>query len=85
MSVAPGDVVHAEFVVSGLASGTLFDIVLFTLDGQTEPQRLPVTWDEADNDACVFVSFEVPADTPGINAVPQVGDQYVVDNPLQFQ
>ncbi len=85
VSVAPGDVVHAEFVVSGLASGTLFDIVLFTLDGETELQRLPVTWDEANNDACVFVSFEVPEGVPGINAVPQVGDQYVVDNPLEFQ
>ena len=86
LSVAPGDVVFAEFVVQGLADGTPFTIELLDVaDASTQLTSVPVTWDAANDGACVFVGFEVPEGYAGINAVPLVGDQYVVDNPLRFQ
>jgi putative serine protease PepD len=85
VSVAPGDTVHAEFTITGLPADTPIDFVLFTLDGETELQRDQVTWDGSLDGQCVWFSYTVPEGVGGINAVPQVGEQYVVDNPLAFQ
>ncbi len=86
VSVAPGDVVYAEFVFTGLAEGTPFTIELLDIQDPTVTLgSAPVTWEAQYDGECVFVGFEVPAGVAGINAVPVIGDQPVLDNPLQFQ
>ncbi len=88
-AVAPGETVSAEFVISGLADGTNLSIELYTLPGGGGDaelfQSVPIVWEAENDGACIWIGVEAPSGVRGLNAVPQVGDQLLVDNPLLFQ
>jgi len=87
LSVAPGETVYAEYVVSGLADGTPIGVTLYSLDGATQLGSLQDTWSFGPEAVCIYVPFEVPPGEPGMNGTFVVGadGQAVVDNPLAFQ
>ncbi|GAA5142195.1 hypothetical protein GCM10023340_05250 [Nocardioides marinquilinus] len=90
LSVAPGEVINAQFVANGLAEGTpvAIDFYVATPDPAADPElvdSLPYTLTAEDDGACLFFAFLAPENVMGVNAVFRVGDQDVVQNPLQFQ
>ncbi|GEP40483.1 hypothetical protein NPS01_41460 [Nocardioides psychrotolerans] len=87
LSVAPGETVYAEYVITGLADGTPIGVTLYSLDGGTQIGSLQDTWAFGPDAVCIYVPFEVPAGEPGMNGAFVVGadGQAVVDNPLAFQ
>lgn len=87
LSVAPGETVYAEYVVSGLADGTPIGVTLYSLDGGTQLGSVQDTWSFGPETVCIYLPFEVPAGEPGMNGALVVGEdgRSVVDNPLAFQ
>ncbi len=87
MSVVEGEVLYAEYLVTGLPDGVPIGVTLYSLDGETQLSSLQDTWSFGAETTCIYVPFEAPQGASGMNGVFVVGEegQPVVDNPLAFQ
>ena len=87
MSVVPGALLYAEYVVTGVPDGTPIGVTLYSLDGTEVIGSLQDTWSFGSEQTCIYVPFEAPDGVPGINGVFVVGEdaEAVVDNPLAYQ
>ena len=80
----PGQVIYAEFAVTGIEDGTPVNFDFYALDGQTLLSSGEQVWAFGPEEVCIFVPFEVPEGANGANAVFRVGDQVLAENPVVF-
>ena len=87
MSVAPGELIYAEYVISGVPDGTPIGVTLYSLDGSDVIGSLQDIWSFGSGSTCIYVPFEAPTGVAGINGVFVVGEQAeaVADNPLTYR
>jgi putative serine protease PepD len=87
MSVAPGELLYAEYLITGVPDGTPIGVTLYSLDGTEVIGSLQDTWSFGADRTCIYVPFEAPDGVPGVNGVFVVGPEAeaVVDNPLAYQ
>jgi putative serine protease PepD len=79
-----GQVIYAEFAVTGIEDGTPVNFDFFALDGQTLLSSGEQVWAFGPDEVCIFVPFEVPQGANGANSVFRVGDQVLAQNPVVF-
>ncbi|HWM75625.1 MAG TPA: FHA domain-containing protein [Nocardioides sp.] len=79
-----GQVINAEFAVTGIEDGTPVNFDFYALDGQTLLSSGEQVWAFGPDEVCIFVPFEVPEGANGANAVFRVGDQVLAENPVVF-
>ena len=79
-----GQVIYAEFAVTGIEDGTPVNFDFYALDGETLLSSGEQVWDFGSAEICIFVPFEVPRGANGANAVFRVGDQVLAENPVVF-
>ncbi|MGA8847972.1 MAG: FHA domain-containing protein [Nocardioides sp.] len=87
MAVATGELVYAEYVITGMPDGTPIGVTLYSLDGSEVISSLQDIWSFGSRRTCIYVPFEAPAQVPGVNGVFVVGEQAeaVADNPLVYR
>ncbi len=87
MSVVPGDLLYAEYLISGVPDGTPIGVTLYSLDGSEKIGSLQDIWSFGLDRTCIYVPFEAPAGVDGVNGVFVVGEEAeaVADNPLAYQ
>ncbi|CAN5203860.1 hypothetical protein BH09ACT12_BH09ACT12_00090 [soil metagenome] len=87
MSVAAGELIYAEYLISGVPDGTPIGVTLYSLDGTEVIGSLQDIWSFGADRTCIYVPFEAPGGVPGINGVFVVGGEAkaVADNPLAYQ
>ena len=79
-----GQVIYAEFAITGIEDGTPVTFDFYDLDGETVLSTGEQVWDFGAAQICIFVPFEVPEGARGANAVFRVGDQVLAENPVLF-
>ena len=79
-----GQVIYAEFAVTGIEDGTPVNFDFYALDGETLLSSGEQVWNFGSEEVCIFVPFEVPRGANGANAVFRVGDQVLAQNPVVF-
>ena len=87
MSVRPGDLIYAEYLISGVPDGTPIGVTLYSFDGSEVIGSLQDIWTFGPERTCIYVPFEAPDGVVGVNGVFVVGAQAdaVADNPLAYQ
>ncbi len=89
LSVVPGEVIYAQFVVSGLTAEQVIVFDLYDFTPGTDPTLLTtveVTWSPELDGQCAYVDFEVPEGVGGLNAAPKdAAGSYLVQNVVSFQ
>jgi putative serine protease PepD len=80
----PGQVIFAEFAVTGLEDGTPVSFDFYDLTGQTVLTSLQEVWGFGPGEVCIFVPFEVPEGANGANAAFTVAEQVLAENPVVF-
>lgn len=87
MAVLPGDLIYAEYVVTGVPDGTPIGVTLYSLDGVDVLGSLQDTWTFGADRTCIYVPFEAPDSVDGVNGVFVVGKdaEAVADNPLSYR
>ena len=55
-----GQVIYAEFAVTGIEDGTPVNFDFYALDGETLLSSGEQVWDFGPEEVCIFVPFEVP-------------------------
>ncbi len=79
-----GQVIFAEFAITGIEDGTPVNFEFYALDGETLLSSGEQVWEFGTAQVCIFVPFEVPEGANGANAVFLVGDQVLAENPVVF-
>ena len=87
MSVVPGELIYAEYVITGVPDGTPIGVTLYSLNGSEVIGSLQDIWSFGSGRTCIYVPFEAPTEVNGVNGVFVVGEQAeaVADNPLAYQ
>jgi putative serine protease PepD len=79
-----GQVIFAEFAVTGIEDGTSVTFDFYDLTGDTVLVSLQEVWGFGPGEICIFVPFEVPEGANGANGAFTVGDQVLAENPVVF-
>ena len=79
-----GQVIFAEFAVTGIEDGTSVNFDFYDLTGETVLASLPQVWDFGPGEICIFVPFEVPDGANGAIGAFTVGGQVLAENPVVF-
>lgn len=87
LSVQPGQVIYAQYRISGLPDGApiSFSLLDFSNADKQLAEPVQVNWSSDDDGKCLTVGFTAPKRVRGVNAPLAVDGTYVLDNPLTFQ
>ena len=79
-----GQVIFAEFLVTGIEDGIPVNFDFYDLTGETILSSGEQVWGFGSGESCIYVPFEVPEGANGANGVFRVGDQVLSQNPVVF-
>jgi len=74
----------AEYVVSGVPSGTPLEVQFWSLDGSEQLGSITDAWGEDESELCITITVDVPEGLDGLNAVLILGD-LEAENPVILQ
>jgi putative serine protease PepD len=79
-----GQVIFAEFSVTGIEDGTPVSFDFYDLSGETVLSSIQQVWEFGAAEVCIFVPFEVPEGATGSVAAFTVEEQILAQNPVVF-